>query len=198
MNSAKAWASAALFGGALLAASLAAAKEPGSKADQALLKLLEIRTLYVEPLKGEATGGMRDMLIASVQRTGLFVMTENPKSADAVLRGSGEDLIYQELERRRAGINARGNISTSRREDGDYSRNASGFGVGDTETSELRERRHEAVASVRILLPNGEIVWSTTRESNGAKFRGSAHDVAEKIAEDLIRAYQKAEKLDTP
>ena len=195
MRTAKFWATGIVL---LSAATVAASEAPTSKADQVLLKLLQIRTLYVEPLEGEAAGGIRDMLIASVQSTGLFVLTENSKSADAILRGSGEDLIYQELERRRAGINARGNVSTSRRESGEYNRNASGFGVGDSESSENRERRHEAVASVRILMPNGEIIWSTTQESNGAKFRGSAHDVADKVAEDLLRAYRKAEKLSRP
>jgi len=179
---------------ALGVAAPGAGKDPAAP-DRVLLKLLDVRTLHVEPLEGEGTGPMRDMLIAALQGTGLFVLTEKPEAADAVVRGSGEDLIYQDFERRRAGINARGAAAGSRRESGESRYNSASFGVGDTETSELRERRHEAVASVRVLLPNGEIIWSTTQESNGAKFRGSAHDVAEKVAEDLLRAYRKAEKL---
>ncbi len=171
------------------------AKDPPPNPERILLKLLEVRTLYIEPLQGEGAGPLRDMLISSLQKTGLFALTENPDSADAYLRGSGEDLIYQELERRRAGIQARGAAASSRRESGESSFNSASFGVGDNEDTSIRERRHEALASVRIVLPGGEIVWSTTQESNGAKYRGSAHDVAEKVSDDLLRAYRKAEKL---
>ncbi|MBI1355935.1 MAG: hypothetical protein GC160_16465 [Acidobacteria bacterium] len=182
----------------LWAAALAAAEAPGPQVDRMLVKLLDIRTLYVEPLQGEAAGTIRDMLVGAIQKTGLFVLTENPDTADAFLRGSAEDLIYQNLERRRESLTARGSASGSRRETGDSRYNAASFGVGDSESSELRERRHEASAAVRILLPNGEVLWSTIQESDGAKFRGSAHDVAAKVADDLVRAYRKAQALDKP
>lgn len=173
----------------------AEAPQEGRHPDRILVKLLQVRTLYVEPLQGEGSAAIRDMLIASLHKTGLFVMTEDPESADAVLRGSGEDLIYQDVESRRAGLNARGAASNSRRESGESRFNSASFGVSDTESTQNRERRHEALAAVRILLPNGEIIWSTTQESKGAKYRGSAHDVAEKVADDLLRAYRRAEKM---
>ena len=184
----------------------AAANEPVPEApqeglghpDRILVKLLQVHTLYVEPLQGEGSAAIRDMLIASLHKTGLFVMTEDPESADALLRGSGEDLIYQDVESRRAGLNARGAASNSRRESGESRFNSASFGVSDTESTQNRERRHEALAAVRILLPNGEIIWSTTQESKGAKYRGSAHDVAEKVADDLLRAYRRAEKMNKP
>jgi hypothetical protein len=186
----------------LLATALATpgglAKEPPSPPERALLKLLEVRTLYIEPLRGEGAGPLRDMLISSLQKTGLFALTENADAADAFLRGSGEDLIYQEMERRRAGVQARGAAASSRRESGESTFSSGSFGVGDTEDTSIRERRHEALAAVRIVLPGGEIIWSTTQESNGAKYRGSAHDVAEKVSGDLLRAYRKAQKLASP
>ena len=173
----------------------AATANDAAAPERVLLKLLDIRTVHIEPLQGEGAGPMRDMLIAALQDTGLFILTEKPDAADAIIRGSGEDLIYPNFERRRAGLNARGAASGSRRESGESRYNSTSFGVSDTESTENRERHHEAMAAVRILLPSGEIIWSTTQESNGAKFRGSAHDVAEKVAADLVRAYRKAEKM---
>ena len=37
---------------------------------------------------------MRDLIIASLQNSKLFVLTENPDRADAFVHGAAEDLIY--------------------------------------------------------------------------------------------------------
>ena len=177
----------------LLAVSpLIAAEAVGDLAGTQLRRLGEVRTLYVDPLGGEGAGPIRDMLIGAFQRLGLVRITENEANADAFLRGSAEDLILQEHTSYRDGITARGASSTSRRESGESDYASASFGVGDTETASVRRQRHEAVAAVRIVLRDGEVVWSSTRESTGAKFRGSSADVAARIAEDFAEAFRKA------
>ena len=54
-------------------------------------------------------------------------------------------------------------------------------GVGDKDSTEIKERKHEALATVRLVNKDGDVIWSTTQESNGAKFRGASADVADKI-----------------
>lgn len=63
------------------------------------------------------------------------------------------------------------------------------------ETSNIQERRHEARASVRLVTTEGDVIWSTTQESNGGKFRGAMADVADKIARKLIEETQRARTL---
>ena len=63
---------------------------------------------------------------------------------------------------------------------------------GDGESSHIEERKHEASAAVRLVLKNGDVVWSTTQESLGAKFRGASADVADKIARQLAMDWRKA------
>ena len=46
------------------------------------------------------------------------------------------------------------------------------LGVGQNESTRIAERKHEAVASVRLVNKDGDVIWSTTQESLGAKFRG--------------------------
>ena len=72
---------------------------------------------------------------------------------------------------------------------------SSSVGIGDTEDASSRNRKHEALAAVRIVLKNGEVVWSTTRESMGARYQGSAAHVAEQVARDLEKAYARAREL---
>lgn len=166
--------------------------------ERQLAKLLTVRALHCEELGGQDAGPIRDLLIAAVQREGLFVLTEDPEKADAFLRGSAEDLIYTESSRYREGINARASSSSSRRESGESNYGAASFGVGDTEDASSRLRRHEAVAAVRIVLRDGEVVWSASAESAGAKYRGAAVDVAAKVAAELAKAVQQARSAAEP
>ena len=42
---------------------------------------------------------------------------------------------------------------------------------------------------------DGDVIWSTTQESLGAKFRGASADVADKITANLKDAFERARKL---
>lgn len=176
-------------------AALAAAQEPLSLADQQLKKLSSVRRLYVEELVGEGAHAIRDLLAAAIHSRGLFVLVEDPAIADAYVRGSAEDLIYADYQRYRSGINVRGAASSSQRESGESNFGSASFGVGDNEDTDRRERKHEALAAVRIVLNNGEVVWAAARESSGAKFRGAAADVAHGVADELEAAVAKARQL---
>lgn len=176
-------------------AALAAAQEPLSLADQQLKKLSGVRRLYVEELVGEGAHAIRDLLAAAIHSRGLFVLVEDPAIADAYVRGSAEDLIYADYLRYRSGINVRGAASSSQRESEESNFGSASFGVGDSEDTDRRERKHEALAAVRIVLNNGEVVWAAARESSGAKFRGAAADVAHGVADELEAAVAKARQL---
>jgi hypothetical protein len=41
---------------------------------------------------------------------------------------------------------------------------------------------------------DGDVLWSTTQESNGAKFHGASADVADKIAKQLVAEYEKVKR----
>jgi len=160
--------------------------------------LAAVRAIFVEDLGGPDAGPIRDMIIGAIHRTGLFVVTENPDAAAATLRGSAEDLIYQDYQRYRNSMTARGAVGSSNRDGGESSSTRSSFGVGDNEESSRRERKHEALAAVRLLLRDGTVVWSTTQESDGAKFRGAAADVAARVADELAKAAHLSRESTAP
>ena len=70
-----------------------------------------------------------------------------------------------------------------------------GLGAGESESSNSVERRHEANAAVRLVNKDGDVIWSTTQESMGSKFRGASSDVADKITKRLMEDYERAQKL---
>ena len=78
---------------ALLCPCLALSIEPEPIAPS----LARVKRVYVEQLGGGPTSDqMRDMIIAALQNTRLFVVTDNPDRADAILRGSSDDKIFTE------------------------------------------------------------------------------------------------------
>lgn len=176
-----------------------AAEESSFSASQleqdALRQLLTIRRVYVERLSGgETAEQMRDMIISSLQNARLFIVTENQDRADAILRGSAEDLVFSETHNSSDSINLRTNFGTGR-SSSTRSSPYGGVGVGQNEYDHSTERRHEATAAVRLVNKDGDVIWSTTEESLGGKFRGSSADVADKVTQRLVESYERARKL---
>ena len=173
---------------------LFASEGPAAPASTLGAKLLSVRSVYVDELHGGAAGKrIRDMIIGSIQRTGLFTITEDKENADAFLRGSADDMVYSDYRRDQEAINVRGASSRSRRDPGDSRFDSGSFGIADRESTLRREHKHEASAAVRLVLRDGEVIWSATQESSGAKYRGAAADVAEKVAKLLVSAYRDAQ-----
>jgi hypothetical protein len=166
--------------------------------DQALLQLLNVKRVYVDRMAGgETAAQMRDMIISSLQSARLFVITENQDRADAVLRGSAEDLVFTDTFQSSDGVDARAGLGTNASGSGSTRRGGRylSAGVGDRESTHIAERKHEASAAVRLVSKDGDVLWSTTQESLGGKFRGASADVADKITRRLLDDYVRARKL---
>ncbi len=162
-------------------------------------QLLLVKKIHVEPLQGgHGAAQIRDMLIGSLHRMGLFLLTEDAQQADAFIRGSAQDLVYSDYYSSREGLQVRGAASSSEREGGESEFASTSFGIGDSEQSSRRERKHEASAAVRLVLHSGEVIWSTTQESAGGKYRGPAADVAERVARELSEAWRAAPRPSSP
>ena len=50
------------------------------------------------------------------------------------------------------------------------------------------------MATVRLVNKDGDVMWSTTQESNGAKFRGASADVADKVTRQLTADLERLRK----
>lgn len=165
---------------------------------EGLFQLLRVRRLHIEALTGgEAANQIRDMIISAIQSAGLFAITENAERADAFLRGTAEDLVFNEQFQSSESLGVRSGFSAGRGAvAGRNSERAAGnVGISHDENVRIQERKHEAVAAVRIVNKDGDVLWSTTQESLGAKFRGASADVADKITRQLRADLDKARKL---
>ena len=160
--------------------------------------LLQVKRVYMEQLTGDQSASqIRDMIINSLQSAGLFIVTEKPENADATLRGSAEDTVFTDTFQTSEGVNARASLNTgSGASRGIGSRRAgASVGVAVDESEKITERKHEAVAAVRLVSSSGDVIWATTQESFGAKFKGASADVADKVVKQLIADIEKARRL---
>lgn len=160
--------------------------------------LLKVKRIHIEKLSGDQSAAqIRDMIINALQASQLFAVTENPDRADAFLRGSAEDTIFTDTFQTSEGVNARASLggSTGTTRVSGARRGAASVGVGLDESEKITERKHEAMAAIRLVDANGDVIWSTTQESLGAKFKGASADVADKVVKQLIADLEKSRRI---
>jgi len=173
--------------------------------DDNLRQLLGVRRVFVDRFGGgETAAQMRDMIINGLQGSKLFVITENQERADAILRGSAEDLVFNEVHSSSDSLNVHSSLGSHHSDEATAVRGGTrayesdgrniGVGAGENESSHSVERRHEANAAVRLVNKDGDVIWSTTQESMGGKFHGASADVADKITKRLLEDYDRAKK----
>ena len=172
---------------------------PGIAQEQ---ELLAVRRVFVEQLNGgESAYQIRDLIISAIQNSKLFVLTENKDRADAIMRGSAGDTVFDDTFNSSESLTARasgGTITASSSKNNAAGRSNTARGpdvsLGQNESTRISERKHEAIATVRLINKDGDVIWSTTQESPGAKFRGASADVAERITRQLAADIEKARK----
>ena len=161
-------------------------------------ELTDVRRVYVDVLTGgESAAQLRDMIISSLQKTKLFILTENEDRADAILKGAADDKVFTDTFHSSDNLNMHTQVGGSTNSSGGYrSQNGSshnaGISVGENESTNIEERKHEAFAAVRLVNRDGDVIWSATEESLGAKFQGASLDVAERITKQLALDYRRA------
>ncbi|HWF47791.1 MAG TPA: hypothetical protein VG168_12350 [Bryobacteraceae bacterium] len=173
--------------------------------------LLQVKRIFVAQLTGGLQAdALRDLIIASLNQatlggTKLFVLTENEERADAILKGAADDHTFEDTFDSQDSLSFHGNASTyggssssSSSSRSSRSGGALGSGIGENDSEHIKERKHEAYAAVRLCNRDGDVIWSTTQESLGAKFRGASADVAAKVARQLVLDVERARRPPPP
>lgn len=166
--------------------------------DEAAQQLSKVRRIYIAVLTGgDDALQIRDLLMTSLHNSKQFIITEDEDKADAVLKGAGDDDVFTDTFQSSEGINAHtqfGNGSSEglRNYSSSSSNHSGGMTIGENDSARTEQRKHEAIATVRLVAKDGDVIWSATAESMGAKFMGASADVADKIAKRLVSDYKAA------
>lgn len=179
------------------------ATSQSSATSEKVSRLSKVRRIYVESFGDDPISQqMQAMVISSLTESQRFTVTEEKSKADAVLKGATTQKSSQEVHAYGSGTavgTAHGGSHASVSGSGGsiYGTASGGFaaaGSAINDSSVNTETIDSAHASVRLVDPDGDVIWTTTQESTGAKFKGASADVADKIAKQLIRDAEKADK----
>lgn len=187
-----------------------AAKSPSAEVEKAQV-LISAKRIYVESFGEDVLSKtFQSMLVDAVGTTKRFIVTENKDKADLILKGAALEKTNQEMHALGSGTVVAGaagggssHISGSANSAGATVSGSShsGFraqhlGIDDSQASV--ETVNDARAAVRLVSKDGDVIWSTTQESKGAKYKGATADVAEKIVKQLLRDIEKLEQPKPP
>jgi hypothetical protein len=140
-------------------------------------RLLQVKRIYVESLGDDpASRQLQALLIDAITASKRFVITENKDRADAIMKGVGTEKSSQELHATKEGTI----VGTGR----------GAAGVSDSSTN--TETITEAHLTIRLVSSDGDVLWSTEKESTGAKYKGASADVADAVVKQLVRDLDKA------
>jgi curli biogenesis system outer membrane secretion channel CsgG len=182
-----------------------ATASPETKIDPEIaVKLLKVRRIYVDSFGDDAISKpLQAMVINAFAESKRFIITENKDKADAILKGTGLEKTSQEFHAigeatsvAAAAGGHHGDVSGSVADGtGSISGSSSGgfaakkLGTSDSQAS--TETINDARLAVRLVASDGDVVWTTTKESRGAKYKGASADVADQIVKQLLRDLDK-------
>jgi len=181
----------------------ASAKEASGDDSAALLK---VKRVFVDNFGDDIISKeVQSMIVSSLVATKRFKVTENREKADAVLKGVALEKTSQELHAYGEGTSVGGASGGSHAQvsgsAGSFSGSSGGGFVarhmGTSDSSVNTETVNEARIAIRLITPDGDVIWTTTQESKGAKYQGASADVADKCIKQLLRDVEKLEKAPT-
>lgn len=174
-------------------------------------QLVKVKRIYVESFGDDPVSkAIHAMVINSLHASKRFIITENKEKADAILKGSAVKKTFQELhglsEGAAAGVAAgghSGSVSGSWSGGSGHISGSSGGGfvaqsVAAEDSTISTETIDHAEIAVRLVTQDGDVIWASTQESKGAKYKGAAADVADKITKQLLRDLDRAKSEMAP
>jgi len=171
------------------------------------IALLKVKRIYVESFGDDVISKeLQSMVVSSLVATKRFKVTENRDHADAILKGVALERSSQELhaygETTSVGGASGGGHTEISGSGGTISGSSSGGFVarhmGTSDSSVNTETINEARIAIRLVNPEGDVIWTSTQESKGAKYKGASADVADKCIKQLLHDVEKIEGSSVP
>jgi len=169
--------------------------------------LLRVKRIYVDSFGEDIVSKeLQSMIVSALSESKRFRVTEYREKADAVLKGVALEKTSQEIhaygESTAVGGAAgshHGEVSGSVVDGtGHISGSSSGGFVahhaGTSDSSLNTETINEARIAVRLVNPDGDVIWTSTQESKGAKYKGASADIASKCVKQLLKDVEKLER----
>jgi curli biogenesis system outer membrane secretion channel CsgG len=154
--------------------------------------LLKINRIYVDSFGDDVVSReLQSMIVSALVATKRFKVTENRDKADAILKGVALEKSTQELHAYGESTSVGGARGGSHSDSSGASGGFAAQHMGISDSSVNTETIDEARIAVRLVDPDGDVIWTSTQESKGAKYKGASADVADKCVKQLLRDMDK-------
>ena len=192
----------------------ATAKNPSSAPTPAVapeFKLLHLKRIYVDSFGDDPISKqIQSFLIADLEETNRFTVTENKEKADAILRGAGLEKTSQEFHSHSEGTavagaagahsgslngswaNGSGSISGS--SSGGFAAHSAAINDSTASTETINDAR----MAVRLVDTDGDVIWAASEESNNSKYKSATADVAERLVHKLLKKIDQLQSQESP
>ena len=173
--------------------------------------LVKVKRIYVDSFGDDPISKeMQSMIVSALVASKRFAVTENRNRADAVLKGVALEKTSQEVhaygdstavggaagshngDLNGSVVNGTGSISGS--SSGGFSAHHAGISDSSVNTETIDRAR----VAIRLVNTDGDVIWTTTQESKGAKYKGASADAADMCVKQLVRDVAKLETGTTP
>jgi len=159
-------------------------------------KLLRAKRVYLDSFGEDPVNkALQAMVLDALRASKRFIVTEDKEKADLILKGAALEKTTQEAHALGSGTSVAGAAGGHSASVAGVSGSSSGgfvarqLGVEDSQASV--ETLNDARVAVRLVSNDGDVVWSTTQESKGAKYKGAMADAADKVVRQLLRDLEK-------
>jgi curli biogenesis system outer membrane secretion channel CsgG len=166
--------------------------------------LLQVKRVYVDSFGDDnVSKELQSMIVSSLVATKRFTVTENREHADAILKGNATEKTSHEVHAYGETTNVGAAAGSSQSSLSGYWVNGTGavsgssqggfisrhMGTGDSSLN--TETINNARVALRLVSQDGDVIWTTTQESKGAKYKGATADAADMCVKKLIRDLDK-------
>ncbi len=168
--------------------------------------LLKVKRIYVDSFGDDPISKeMQSMIVSALVASKRFVVTENRDRADAVLKGVALEKTSQEVHAFGEGtavggahgaqhgeisgsvVNGTGSVSGT--SNGGFAAQHAAISDSSVNTETIDRAR----VAIRLVNADGDVIWTTTQESKGAKYKGASADSADMCVKQLLHDVAKAE-----
>lgn len=172
------------LGRALLSAAVSAGQVLcGAQPDET--NLHDVRRVCVEKLVGVTplADAAREMAFAALYSAKRFTVLEKCDSAQATLKGAIMESADRQHRSESEGIGFGAIVGAA---------NSTGAAVGGAggsngESLSSSEVKRYASVTLRLVTPEGVVIWANTQDSNGGKTKGPAADAIERAIRQLVK-----------
>ena len=164
--------------------------------------LLKVKRIFVDSFGDDAISKeLQSMIVSALVASKRFKVTENRGRADATLKGVALEKTSQELhaygESTAVGSASGGSHGEISGGNGTVSGSHSGGFIaqhmGTSDSSVNTETINDARVAVRLVNPDGDVIWTNTQESKGGKYKGASADAADRCIKQLLKDVEKLE-----